>query len=115
MEKMIFGDSSGHRGENIPNRGFIMNFLITKGIVKTESSANVLMTIVSLIFLIWAGYVIYTSFFYKGNPADVQNSPIQQKTQEYIKSGMKFPEARRKAMEDVRLQNNINNTNSTTN
>ena len=76
-----------------------MNFLFKKGIVKAESSANVLMLIVSLIFLALAGYVVYTTFFYQPK---VQMSPLQQKIQEYTKQGMNPLEAMRKARNDLK-------------
>ena len=99
MDKIIFEDSDGRKGMRAPSQGFIMNFLFKKGIVKAESSANVLMLIVSLIFLALAGYVVYTTFFYQPK---VQMSPLQQKIQEYTKQGMNPLEAMRKARNDLK-------------
>lgn len=69
MNKVIFEDSAKPSSMYNKNQGFIMSFLIKKGIVKTDTSANILMIIVSVIFLSLAISVIYFNFFNSGTPA----------------------------------------------
>ena len=61
MENLTFEDSRPNYPTNNSQGGFIMNFLIKKGIVKSSASANVLMVIVSIIFLAVAVYITYTT------------------------------------------------------
>ena len=45
------------------NGGFIMKFLLNKGIAKDESSANSIMLVFSLILIAISIYVVYKSLF----------------------------------------------------
>ena len=113
MSNVIFEDSNSNSSARVPNRGFIMSFLIKRGIVKSDSSANMLMVIVSIIFLVVAVYVVYLTFYQQGPVSTNQIPPIQQKIQGYIKQGMNPVEARRKALNDIRTSAGANtNTNT---
>ena len=114
MSNVIFEDSNSSSATRMQRRGFIMGFLIKRGIVKSDSSANILMVIVSIIFLAVAVYVVYLTFYQQVSVATNQSPPLQQKIQEYIKQGMNPVDARKKAMDDIRASAGVN-TNTNTN
>ena len=97
------------RFEKSGDRPTLVNFLMKRGFMKSEKSANIALLALSLIFLLAAVSVIYFYFFYTPKPvAGKNNIPPQiqiiQKTQEYIGQGMSPEDARQRAVSEVSPQ-----------
>ena len=102
MTKVIFDESNTGSQSASNNVGGIMGFLIKKGIAKDTKSANLIMIVASVVFLVVAGYVSYINVFPQSHvDKNSKAYMISQKTQEYIKQGMSPIQARRKAIEEI--------------
>ena len=89
------------------DRPTLVNVLMKKGFAKSESSANFVLLLISIIFLMAAFALIYFNFFYTApRPVGQESSPgimIEQATQEYIDQGLTPKEARQRATEDINI------------
>lgn len=85
-------------------RPTLVNFLIKKGIVGSEKSANMTLLATTVVFFLAAISVIYYSFYYTPTPNKANLPPqiqIIQKTQDYIRQGMTPQDARQRAVDEV--------------
>lgn len=90
------------RFEESNKRPTLVNFLISKGITKSEKASNVVLLIISALFFLSAISVIYFFFYYTPAPSPEQinassQALIMQKTVEYINQGMTTEEANQRA------------------
>ncbi|MEI6553575.1 MAG: hypothetical protein WCO09_03335 [bacterium] len=97
------------RFQRSADRPTIVSFLIKKGVVKSENSANIALLIVSALFFLSAVALIYFYFYYTPPAVSRQNRVppqmlIEQKTQEYIGQGMDEASARAMATDEVGSQ-----------
>lgn len=82
----------------------MVNFLIKKGIVGSETGANTTLVVLSLLFIVVAGCIVYFGMYYRPTSPIVPSAQsarsilINQKTQEYIKEGMTPANARLRAL-----------------
>ena len=63
MENQVMFEDSNRGSSYAVKRGFIMNFLLDKGIAKSESSANAIMLTFSIILIILSVYIVYSNLF----------------------------------------------------
>ncbi|MEI6042663.1 MAG: hypothetical protein WCQ00_03820 [bacterium] len=94
------------RFQKSDKRPSMVNFLITKGIIKSEKAANNMLLALSALFLLSSFGVIYYFFYYTPSaPAGQRNLPvpvqIMQKTNEYVQQGIDPTEARQRATQEV--------------